>query len=433
MFRVCLIGIIMIHSSISVGSMLLEGEVSPQGTNFRRLLENPDYEKPGPHQGPRLVREIPRLANKQEEIDARFAGKSPPSPSYAHDPAIRKNVWASLTTAIILYWDRNTKHSNALVAWDKFFTHRLPSNFKYRSLQYNEYEPSDIAVVYSSYNRHKPTTEYRRQIYHQQVTTGRHVLVVDMAFFRRADGYYAVSWEVPSAAFQAVCGYQFAFSGLLRRIWARNMTDFRWNKLELPTIQQPKPSSTGEGGEVLVLGQVPWDNQVQKIPDYQQWLSAALQLVRRRTQRPVAFRPATLTRVKDARHDDQCMLWTKLTATCLPRDASDVRLVPSNVTIEEALAVAEVVVSYNSNGLLDALIAGKAIIALSSCTPAVHVSMHNITSEHLADPIHSDHATVVQLLHNLAYYQYSEAEIEEGLAWDFMMETLRVLQGHELD
>jgi hypothetical protein len=57
----------------------------------------------------------------------------------------------------------------------------------------------------------QPTTEYRRQIYQQQVTTGRHVLVVDMAFFRRADGYYAVSWEVPGAALQAVCGYQFAF------------------------------------------------------------------------------------------------------------------------------------------------------------------------------------------------------------------------------
>jgi hypothetical protein len=68
--------------------------------------------------------------------------------------------------------------------------------------------------------------------------------------------------------------------------------------------------------------------------------------------------------VKHARHDDQCLLWTKLTANCLPRDASDVRLVPSNVTIEEALAPAEVVVSYSSNGLLDALIAGKAIIAL---------------------------------------------------------------------
>jgi hypothetical protein len=134
--------------------MPLEGGISLQDTHFRRLLENPDYEKPGPHQGPRLVREIPRLANKQEESDARFAAKSPPSSRYAHDPAIRKNVWVSQTT-VTLYWDRNTKHTKALGAWDKFFTHRLPSNFKYKSLQYNEYEPSDIAVVYSSYNRHK--------------------------------------------------------------------------------------------------------------------------------------------------------------------------------------------------------------------------------------------------------------------------------------
>ena len=133
------------------------------GKYHRRLMESGSSTS---HRGPLLAREVPRLANKQAQVEARFAARREPRQAdnktmYADDPDITPS---SARVSVILYWDRNFKGNpqvrKALQAWDKFFKNRVKERttfFTYKSLDYNKYEPSDVAVVYSSYNRHKVT------------------------------------------------------------------------------------------------------------------------------------------------------------------------------------------------------------------------------------------------------------------------------------
>lgn len=91
-------------------------------------------------------------------------------------------------------------------------------------------------------------------------------------------------------------------------------------------------------------------------------------------------------------------------------------------TIEECLQWARGLVTYTSNCAVNSIMRGIPTVCLRPCA-ASPVAMRNI-SELEAPTFPSDDARL-QWLHNLAWCQWTDEEIEQGHMWHFIKEELR--------
>ena len=148
---------------------------------------------------------------------------------------------------------------------------------------------------------------------------------------------------------------------------------------------------------VVVMGQVPKDASLRGLPDYRQWLRSSLARLSDLSHRPVVFRPH-------------------------PKSQTDVVSFAAmqHGSLQETLDSAHVVVTYNSNSGVDAILDGVPVIAIDLGSMAWSVASHEFTTESVEHPWRPSQEERLQWAYDLAYTQWSEGEIAHGHAWDHL-------------
>ena len=151
-------------------------------------------------------------------------------------------------------------------------------------------------------------------------------------------------------------------------------------------------------GIALIIGQVPWDTSVQNC-DHLGWIKAQIVQARESGLRPL-FRP----------HPYAVMRGVNYCADCMTAGGS----------LESALSAASVCITQNSNVGVDAIIAGVPTIATDPGSMVWGVSARNISQ--IANTGHPDRK---QWANNIAYAQWTLAEMRRGMAWGHISKGFR--------
>ncbi len=243
------------------------------------------------------------------------------------------------------------------------------------------YEPSEIAVIFGVHKKKIKQSWPRGNVFRQQREKNLDVIVLETGYINRGDGqnhHYAAG-----------------FNGLNGRADFRNkgMQQERFDALNV----QMRPYSPGE--YILLCGQVPWDASVDH-SDHKAWLAETVREIKTLTTRPIVFRPhpmATLPRL------DGCEYSTAPLAEDLPR--------------------AHAVVTFNSNSGVEAALFGKPVFAADE--GSMVWSIANKRLDQINDPEYIDRK---QWARDLAYCQWTPAELREGKAWAHLMRDKREAQ-----
>lgn len=236
-----------------------------------------------------------------------------------------------------------------------------------------EYIEADTAVVFGVHKNRVPISWPRGKIIKRQRAAGNHVLVLETGYLKRGDGggdYYAAG-----------------FNGLNGRADFKNweMPSDRAEELGI-TLKDRK-----YGEHILLCGQVPQDASVDHI-DIVRWLNGARDEIQKRTSRQIIFKPH-------------------------PK-APTGPIVGCGYTTRpliEAIQDCHAVVTFNSNSAVEAVIEGVPVFAFDSGSMALAVA--NTDWDSIPSPVLPNR---VQWLNDLAYTQWTPAEMREGEAWEHL-------------
>lgn len=233
-----------------------------------------------------------------------------------------------------------------------------------------KYEPSEVAVVFGVHKSKISKSWPRGRVFREQRKNNLDVVVLETGYINRGDGqnhHYAAG-----------------LNGLNGRADFRNknMGPERFEALKVDL----RPYSPGQN--VIVCGQVPWDASVDH-SDHKAWIHQTLKKLEQLTTRPIIFRPHPLAN--------------------LPR-------VPgfgySTAPLAEDLKDAHAVVTFNSNSGVEAALYGKPVFAADE--GSMVWSIANKELHRIEDP---EYPNRQQWARNLAYCQWTLAEMREGKAW----------------
>ena len=159
-------------------------------------------------------------------------------------------------------------------------------------------------------------------------------------------------------------------------------------------INRPKRRETPEDGYVLVLGQKPGDAQ-HTITNMEAWAASQLRALRAATTRKIIWRPHPLSisdvpGFNETHHPD--------------------------MPLEDSFDGAHAVVTHNSNAGLKALLAGVPVC----CDPGAMYAESCTTDLALIDKPGPARG-LLKLINRICYAQWTQEEMAEGLAWDFIL------------
>ncbi len=234
----------------------------------------------------------------------------------------------------------------------------------------------DVAVVFGRGKHRVPASWPREAVIRNQVAHQRPYILLEKGFVKR-DEYFHVGWN----------GHN-------------NNADFRnegsppdrWEKLGV----ELKPWDTG-GDTVLLCGQVPWDSTVEHT-DHRLWLRETYRALIRLSDAKVVFRPHPLG---------------PSAADIFEGNLSEVSL--SDKDLEADFARAWSIVTYNSTVGTDAAIAGKPVFVENDASMAWPVANRDILDIDVPKRIERQ-----QWANDLAYAQWTLAEMESGECWEHL-------------
>ena len=235
----------------------------------------------------------------------------------------------------------------------------------------DDYEPSDVAVVFGVYKSKVPASFRRGEVIRQQRQKNLDVLVLETGYINRGDGpnhHYAAGWN-----------------GLNGRADFKNKNSppDRFQKL----CVEVKPWRTN-GEHVVLCAQVPWDASVDH-SDHIEWIRYAVRKIQGNTDREVRFRPHPLAKLP-------------------PIPGCDYSTEPLESDLQNAWAV----VTFNSNSAVESLIHGVPAFAFDEGSMAWGIA--NKGWGMLESPKTPNRS---QWLNDLAYCQWTLDEMREGIAW----------------
>jgi len=267
----------------------------------------------------------------------------------------------------IFFPDDNDEHIKMLSAFAMGVR-----NLGYKPLikSVHDYEPCDIAVIFGVGKKDVPISWPRGKVFAQQKQAGLKTIVIEKGFVKR-DKYYMVGID-----------------GLNNRAYFNNnnCSCDRWDQL----LTKIKPMQN-LGDDIVIFGQVPSDASVQNV-DILEWYTWLVSKIRRITKRNIIFRPHPLA---------------------ADRTPSIFGTHRSIATLQEDLNRAHVVVTYNSNSAVDAVIQGIPSVSFDEGSMAWDVTGHELVN--CETPYYVNNITVKQWAANLAYTQWNETEIKTGL------------------
>jgi len=212
--------------------------------------------------------------------------------------------------------------------------------------------------------------------------SGGRSLIIERGFLHR-EHYFMVGWD--------------GLNGRADYANANSPGD-RWAELNI----EVRPWRTS-GEHIVLSGQVPWDASVQHT-DHIRWCQDTAKTLERLTQRPVVFRP----------HPCQ--------PSAIDMSSTQVRYSRAQ-TLQEDLQNAWALITFNSNSGVEGAIQGCPVFAFDPGSMASDIA--NRLLKHIEQPQMPDRT---QWLHNLAYTQWTTAEMEQGLAWSHIRKEGRFHQ-----
>jgi hypothetical protein len=230
-----------------------------------------------------------------------------------------------------------------------------------------EYEPCDIAIIFGAAKDAYPPTWPKREILKKH--QGRRLLMVESAFVKRGE-YFQVGWN------------GFAGNADFRN---DDMPMDRWEAMGVKTLPWQR-----RNGPVVVCGQLPRDTQVQHV-DHVGWCRSTVAELRR-SGHDVRFRPDPRQNNWSVYHIDRRLIDTR--------------------SMDETLADAKCLVTWNSTSAVDALIQGVPVIACHPSSVSYPVATHSI-----ADINHLRYPSRRNWLAGLGYAQWTLDEMRAGLPW----------------
>ena len=248
-----------------------------------------------------------------------------------------------------------------------------PTEKELRPVQ--EYEPSDIAVVFGVLKKAVPFSRYRGAVIANQKANHKHTIVLETGYIKRGDAedsYYAAG-----------------FDGLNGRANFRNadMPYDRWIKLNVG-LQEWRT----EGDHIVVCGQVPWDASVDQSNHYE-WIEDTVSRIKNMSERKIVFRP-------HPKAPDYYIHGVEY----------------SRKPILEDFKNAWAVVTFNSNAAVEAAIEGIPVFVEDQGSMAFPIANRNLI--YLDDPEIPDRT---QWAHNIAYAQWTLDEMRAGETWRHLL------------
>lgn len=150
-----------------------------------------------------------------------------------------------------------------------------------------------------------------------------------------------------------------------------------------------------DGKYIVIMGQCPGDASVRHT-DILQWASSVALSLRERAELPVKFRPHPLS---------------------LQRTVEGADLLTGE--LHDALAEAALVVTFNSNSAVDAVLSGVPTVTCDKGSMAWDVSSHAVEQT----PVTPD---TTQWCYDLAYCQWTHDEIADGEAWEHIRHVVNM-------
>lgn len=263
--------------------------------------------------------------------------------------------------------NKNVVHNEYLKAFAKGCGGKL--------LNVQNYEESDVAVVFGVLKKEKKTTHYRGEIILKQKEKGHKTIVIDLGFIRR-DSYGKNYFSI---GFDNIIGW-----GNYRNL---NMPDDRIKKLNL-NINEWK---NNKNGHIILCGQIPWDASCQDI-DINDWLNKTSKEIQKRTNKKIIYRPHPKSIDYNPKNIPGC----------------EVSLRPISLDFNNAYCT----VVYNSTSAVESIISGIPTMVLGKGCVAEKVST---TSLDFIDKLNMP--DIWPWLSDLAYAQWNKEEMERGEPW----------------
>jgi hypothetical protein len=225
-----------------------------------------------------------------------------------------------------------------------------------------QYAPADVGVVFGIYKSKVPVSYPRGEVYRRHRSDGADMVVLETGYLKRGDGpdnYYAAG-----------------INGLNGRADFKNANSppDRFEALGI----EVKPYRE-DGSHIVVCGQVPWDASVDHL-DYPEWVRSTLEKLRGLTERRISYK------------EHPCI------APGLP--------------LSDFLKDAWACVTLNSNSAVEAAIAGIPVFVSDKGSMAWGIA--NLSLADIENPSFQDRT---QWLNNVAYAQWTPAEMSKGLTW----------------
>ena len=234
----------------------------------------------------------------------------------------------------------------------------------------DQYEPSDVAVVFGVYKKQIPISFPRGRVIAKQQVRKLKTIVLETGYINRGSGpdnHYAAGWD-----------------GLNGRADFKNKNSPGDRAALLPELKPWRES----GDNVILCGQVPWDASVDHT-HHVKWLvetAAVLQMI---TKRPIVFRPHPLAPLPNM---TDCIYSTR----------------PLIADIQNGHCV----VTFNSNSGVESVVNGVPVFAFDIGSMVYPISNKLWTK--LETPEMPDRTSWYS---DLAYCQWTPKEMSEGLAW----------------
>ena len=231
----------------------------------------------------------------------------------------------------------------------------------------DNYEPSDVAVVFGTYKKNVARSYARGAIVKSQKEKNLDTVIIETGYLNRGSGiqnHYAVG-----------------LNGINGRadFKNRNSPHDRAEKLGI------KLQDWKDGEYIVLCGQVPWDASVD-FSDHQDWLHKSARAIFLKTDKSVIFRPHPLCKLK-------------------PIEGT----IYSTRSLENDLKDAFCCVTFNSNSGVEALVNGVPVFAFDEGSMVYSVSSHSF--DDLENPLKPDRT---QWLSDLCYAQWKPDEFEEA-------------------
>jgi hypothetical protein len=260
-----------------------------------------------------------------------------------------------------------------------------PVDKELRNVQ--DYEPSDVAVVFGVQKKAVPFSKFRGNVIQKQKESGKRTIVLETGYINRGDG--------PDNHYAA------GFDGLNGRADFNNCDSpsDRWEKLGV----QLKPWK--RGSRIILCGQIPWDAAVDHT-NHLQWLKNKILDIHEYTDREIVFRPHPKYANREIlNHIDRSFICRWSTESLL-----------------DDLQDAWCVMTFNSNSGVEAAIEGVPVFVDDCGSMAFPVANRSII--YIDNPKTPERE---QWAHNLAYCQWTLDEMRSGETWNHLFRSSNLI------